>query len=39
LPVLADRIRQMGLSEVRMQHLPSNRREICAIGLRPSSGP
>jgi 23S rRNA (cytidine2498-2'-O)-methyltransferase len=31
LPVLVDRIRQMGLSDVRMQHLPSNRREVCAV--------
>jgi 23S rRNA (cytidine2498-2'-O)-methyltransferase len=34
LPTLVDRIRQMGLPDVRMRHLPSNRREICAIGLR-----
>jgi 23S rRNA (cytidine2498-2'-O)-methyltransferase len=33
LPVLAERIRQMGLSDVRMRHLPSNRREICAVAL------
>ena len=34
LPALVERIRQMGLPDVRMRHLPSNRREICAIGLR-----
>jgi 23S rRNA (cytidine2498-2'-O)-methyltransferase len=34
LPVLADRIRQLGLVNVRMRHLPSNRREICAVALR-----
>jgi 23S rRNA (cytidine2498-2'-O)-methyltransferase len=33
LPVLAERIRQMGLVDVRMRHLPSNRREICAVAL------
>ena len=34
LPVLAERIRQMGLGDLRMRHLPSNRREICAVALR-----
>jgi 23S rRNA (cytidine2498-2'-O)-methyltransferase len=34
LPVLVERIRQMGLPDVRMRHLPSNRREICAVALR-----
>ena len=33
LPVLVERIRAMGLPDVRMQHLPSNRREICAVAL------
>jgi 23S rRNA (cytidine2498-2'-O)-methyltransferase len=33
LPVLVERIRQMGLSDVRMRHLPSNRREVCAVAL------
>ena len=37
LPILVDRIRQMGLPDVRMQHLPSNRREICAVALLPRS--
>jgi 23S rRNA (cytidine2498-2'-O)-methyltransferase len=37
LPVLVERIRQMGLPDVRMQHLPSNRREICAVALYPRS--
>jgi len=34
LPALADRIRRMGLPDVRMRHLPSNRREICAVARR-----
>ena len=34
LPTLVERIRQMGLPDVRMRHLPSNRREICAVALR-----
>lgn len=34
LPVLVERIRQMGLPDVRMRHLPSNRQEICAVALR-----
>ena len=34
LPVLVDRIRQMGLADVRLRHLPSNRREVCAVALR-----
>ncbi len=34
LPALIERIRQMGLPDVRMRHLPSNRREICAVALR-----
>jgi 23S rRNA (cytidine2498-2'-O)-methyltransferase len=33
LPVLVERIRRMGLPDVRMKHLPSNRREVCAIAL------
>ena len=33
LPALAERIRRMGLPDVRMRHLPSNRREICAVAL------
>lgn len=37
LPVLAERIRQMGLADVRMKHLPSNRREICAVAQRSRS--
>lgn len=31
LPTLVDRIRQMGLRDVRVRHLPSNRKEVCAI--------
>jgi 23S rRNA (cytidine2498-2'-O)-methyltransferase len=34
LPGLIERIRQMGLPDVRVRHLPSNRREICAVALR-----
>ena len=34
LPVLVERIRRLGLPDVRMRHLPSNRREICAVALR-----
>lgn len=34
LPALADRIRQMGFPDVRMRHLPANRREVCAVALR-----
>jgi 23S rRNA (cytidine2498-2'-O)-methyltransferase len=34
LPVLVERIRQMGWPDVRMRHLPSNRREVCAVALR-----
>jgi 23S rRNA (cytidine2498-2'-O)-methyltransferase len=31
LPALVERIRQMGLPQVRLRHLPSNRREVCAV--------
>ena len=31
LPALAQRIAAFGLPDVRLRHLPSNRREICAI--------
>ncbi|HEX2692374.1 MAG TPA: hypothetical protein VHN14_37465, partial [Kofleriaceae bacterium] len=34
LPALIDRIRRMGLPEVSVRHLPSNRREVCAVALR-----
>jgi hypothetical protein len=34
LPSLVDRIRKMGLPEVGLRHLPSNRREICAVARR-----
>ena len=33
LPKLVDRIHQLGFADVRLRHLPSNRREICAIAL------
>jgi hypothetical protein len=31
LGTLADRIRAFGFSDVRMRHLPSNRREVCCV--------
>ncbi len=31
LPALVERIRRMGLADVSLRHLPSNRREICAV--------
>lgn len=31
LPTLAARIRNLGFADVRMRHLPSNRREVCAV--------
>jgi len=34
LPKLVERIREMGFSSVVLRHLPSNRREICAIARR-----
>jgi hypothetical protein len=34
LPAMVERIRQMGLPDVRMRHLPSHRREVCAVALR-----
>jgi 23S rRNA (cytidine2498-2'-O)-methyltransferase len=34
LPVLAERIAQMGLPALRLRHLPSNRREVCAVAQR-----
>jgi 23S rRNA (cytidine2498-2'-O)-methyltransferase len=33
LPALVERIAQMGLPDVRLRHLPSNRKEICAVAL------
>jgi 23S rRNA (cytidine2498-2'-O)-methyltransferase len=33
LGTLADRIRAFGFSDVRMRHLPSNRKEICCVAL------
>lgn len=33
LPALVERIQRMGLPDVRLRHLPSNRREICAVAL------
>jgi 23S rRNA (cytidine2498-2'-O)-methyltransferase len=37
LPALVDRIRQMGLDDVRLRHLPSNRREVCAVAQHAST--
>jgi 23S rRNA (cytidine2498-2'-O)-methyltransferase len=34
LPVLAQRIAAFGFADVRMRHLPSNRREVCCVALR-----
>ncbi len=34
LPALAERIRGFGLTDLRMRHLPSNRREVCCVALR-----
>jgi 23S rRNA (cytidine2498-2'-O)-methyltransferase len=31
VPKLVERIRVLGFSDVRLRHLPSNRREICAV--------
>ena len=31
VPALVERIRALGFSDVRLRHLPSNRREICAV--------
>jgi 23S rRNA (cytidine2498-2'-O)-methyltransferase len=31
LPTLVARIRNLGFADVRMRHLPSNRREVCAV--------
>ena len=31
LPLLAERIEGFGFADVRMRHLPSNRREICCV--------
>lgn len=33
LPRLVERIRELGLPDVRLRHLPSNRREVCAVAL------
>jgi 23S rRNA (cytidine2498-2'-O)-methyltransferase len=34
LPALVARIEQMGLGRVQVRHLPSNRREVCAVAQR-----
>jgi hypothetical protein len=34
LPALRERIVQLGLPRVQMRHLPSNRREVCAVAQR-----
>ena len=33
LPALIERMHRMGFGDVRVRHLPANRREVCAIGL------
>jgi len=34
LPSLLGRLEQLGFTDVRARHLPSNRQEVCAVGLR-----
>lgn len=34
LPALQQRIESFGFANVRMRHLPSNRREVCCVALR-----
>jgi 23S rRNA (cytidine2498-2'-O)-methyltransferase len=34
LPALAQRIAALGVPNVRLRHLPSNRREVCAVATR-----
>jgi 23S rRNA (cytidine2498-2'-O)-methyltransferase len=34
LPALIARIQQLGLPRVQLRHLPSNRREVCAVAQR-----
>ncbi len=34
LPSLLGRLQQLGFHDVRARHLPSNRQEVCAVGLR-----
>jgi hypothetical protein len=34
LPALVARIQALGLPNVRLRHLPSNRREVCAVAQR-----
>ncbi len=34
LPRLGERIAEMGLPDVRLRHLPSTRRELCAVATR-----
>ncbi len=33
LPALAARIAELGMPRIRMQHLPSNRHEVCCVAL------
>jgi 23S rRNA (cytidine2498-2'-O)-methyltransferase len=35
LPALVARIQQLGLQRVQLRHLPSNRREVCAVARPP----
>ncbi|MDX2092701.1 MAG: hypothetical protein SFX73_32850 [Kofleriaceae bacterium] len=37
LPRLVARIGELGLPDVRLRHLPSNRREVCAVALSARS--
>lgn len=34
LPKLVQRIRDLGLPNVRLRHLPANRKEVCAVAVR-----
>jgi 23S rRNA (cytidine2498-2'-O)-methyltransferase len=34
LPTLLGRLQQLGFRDVRARHLPSNRQEVCAVGIR-----
>jgi 23S rRNA (cytidine2498-2'-O)-methyltransferase len=36
LPKLVDRVCGLGFSDVRLRHLPSNRREICCVARGPA---
>jgi hypothetical protein len=33
VPAFVERVRELGLGDVRATQLPSNRQEICVVGL------